>query len=159
MQEGNEKTMSDTNINEVFTRRKAGIGCPMCPDDHDEDVVAMLPSGKVHLQNDVDYRGYCILIFHRHAVELHELTEVERAQWIEDVARIGKAVSEVCAPSKLNLSMLGNLVPHLHCHVMPRYPEDPDWGHPPQFRTPAERNALSPDAYRSLHAALKERLA
>jgi diadenosine tetraphosphate (Ap4A) HIT family hydrolase len=130
----------------------------MCPDSHDSDVVAELSSGRVHLQDDADYRGYCILIFRRHVVELHELTLAERAQWIEDIARIGRAVSELCQPAKLNVAMLGNLVPHLHCHIMPRYPDDPEWGHPPAFRSPSDRRALSPDAYARLREALRRAL-
>jgi diadenosine tetraphosphate (Ap4A) HIT family hydrolase len=113
----------------------------------------------VHLQNDADYRGYCILIFRRHVVELHELTAEERARWIEDMARIGSAISQVCAPDKLNVAMLGNLVPHLHCHFMPRYMNDPDWGHPPVFRTPAERSLLTTEAFEALRNALADALA
>src|SRR5262249_48281655 len=133
-------------------------GCPMCPDGDGADVVAELPSGRVHLQNDADYRGYCILVFRRHVVELHELTETERAQWIEDIARIGRAIAETCWPAKLNVAMLGTLVPHLHCHVIPRYPTDPEWGHPPAFRPPAERRALAPDEYTQLQGAFRKLL-
>jgi diadenosine tetraphosphate (Ap4A) HIT family hydrolase len=149
---------SDSSVNETFVQRKAGVGCPMCPDSAGSDVVAELDSGRVHLQNDADYRGYCILIFRRHAVELHELTAAERTQWIEDIARIGRALSELCQPAKLNIAMLGNLVPHLHCHIMPRYPEDPEWGHPPVFRTPSDRRALSSDEYARLRDALQRAL-
>src|SRR5579871_2382993 len=150
--------MSDTNLNAIFSQRKAGVGCPMCPDANAADVVIELPSGKAHLQNDADYRGYCILIFRRHEVEIHDLSDSERAQWITDIARLGKAISAVCGPAKLNVSMLGNMVPHLHCHIMPRYPEDPEWGHPPAFRTPNERKPLSSEAYAQLKAALRELL-
>jgi diadenosine tetraphosphate (Ap4A) HIT family hydrolase len=86
---------------------------------------------------------------------LHALTEEERREWIEDIARIGKAVTELCRPAKLNVSMLGNLVPHLHCHIMPRYPDDPDWGHPPHYRRPAERRALSAEEYEELRQSLR----
>lgn len=147
-----------TSINEDFKNRKAGIGCPMCPDAAEDDVVAELPSGKVHLQNDADYRGYCILICRRHAVEIHDLTEAERKDWVEDTARIGKAISNVCGAAKLNLSLLGNMVPHLHCHFMPRYPDDPEWGHPPAFRAVSERRLLSAEEYADLKARLSEAL-
>src|SRR5207248_1225938 len=110
----------------------------------EDDLVIELASGRLHLQNDADYRGYCILTFRRHAVELHDLSEEERKQWIEDIARIGKSLTELCCPAKLNLSMLGNMVPHLHCHIMPRYLDEADWGHPPQYRRPAERRPLEP---------------
>ena len=131
----------------TFEQRKAGVNCPMCPDTQRDNVVAELPSGFVHLQNDADYRGYCILIFRRHAVELYDLTIEEQRQWVEDIARIGQAIETVCSPGKLNVSMLGNMVPHLHCHLMPRYPADPEWGGPPAFRSPEERNLLSTEAY------------
>jgi diadenosine tetraphosphate (Ap4A) HIT family hydrolase len=149
---------SEANINAKFERRRSGVECPMCPDSDGADVVAELPSGRVHLQNDADYRGYCILIFHRHAVELHDLSEEERRSWIEDVSRIGKAVMEQCGPAKLNVTMLGNMVPHLHCHVMPRYPDDPDWGRPPAYRRPADRRALPAEEYGLLKAALADAL-
>lgn len=150
--------MSDTDLTLLFQRRKQGIACPMCPDDAASDVVAELPSGSVHLQNDADYKGYCILVFRRHAVEVHELTPQERLDWIDDIARIGRAITDVCAPDKLNLSMLGNLCPHLHCHVMPRYVGDPEWVGAPAFRTTEQRASLSPEAFTSLRNALKTAL-
>ena len=148
----------DDNINAKFERRKSGVECPMCPDSSGADVVAELASGRVHLQNDADYRGYCILIFRRHAVEVHELTEQERKDWIEDISRIGAALQAACGPAKLNVTMLGNMVPHLHCHIMPRYPNDPDWGHPPAYRRPADRRQLPEEDYDALKTALAEAL-
>jgi diadenosine tetraphosphate (Ap4A) HIT family hydrolase len=130
----------------------------MCPDSGEADVVTDLPSGRVHLQDDAEYRGYCILVFRRHAVELHDLTEEERLHWIEDVSAIGRAVSACCGPAKLNVTMLGNMVPHLHCHIMPRYPDDPDWGRPPVYRRPADRRPLPAGEYQALKESLAEAL-
>lgn len=144
-----------SELNQKFELRKSGKECPMCPDDQVSDLLIELASGKVHLQNDADYRGYCILICRRHVVELHELTETERREWIEDVARIGRAISDVCAPAKLNVTMLGNMVPHLHCHIIPRYPDDPEWGHPPAYRRPVDRHSLSVKDYENLRIALQ----
>ena len=144
--------------NEKFELRHSGAECPMCPDSSESDVIATLPSGKVHLQNDADYLGYCILIFKRHAVELCDLTQDERTQFMEDLSKISGVVLTHCKPAKLNTSMLGNMVPHLHCHVMPRYPENSDWGHPPSYRRPTERKLLSEAEYLALFNALKEKL-
>ena len=134
------------------------MGCPMCPDASDADVVAELASGNVHLKYDADYRGYCVLVFHRHAIELYDLTPHERNQWCEDSARIGKAIASVCHPAKLNVSMLGNVVPHLHCHFMPRYPTDPEWGKPPSFMEGAHRQ-LTSEEYSRLKNQLQTALA
>ncbi len=150
--------MPDTDQTALFRRRKSGIDCPMCPDMHTDSTVAELTSGKVHLQNDADYRGYCILIFRRHAVELGDLSAEERRQWIEDIAKIGTAITSICSPAKLNLSMLGNLCPHLHCHIMPRYVGDPEWVGAPAFRTPEQRTPLTEQEFTELQAALKTAL-
>jgi len=147
--------MSDSDLTALFLRRKAGTDCPMCPDANDHDVVAVLRSGKVHLQNDADYRGYCILVCRRHAIELHELTPEERRDWIEDIARVGAAITQVCAPAKLNVSMLGNLCPHLHCHLMPRTVGDPEWAGPPAWRSAEQRTILPPQEFDALFQALK----
>lgn len=142
----------------TFERRKAGQECPMCPDTHSGDVVAELPSGYVHLQPHVNYRGYCVLVCRRHVVELFELTQAERQQWVEDIAQIGRAITAVCRPAKLNVAMLGNMVPHLHCHIIPRYPEDPEWGSPPDFRAPQESFRLSEADFLELRTQLRAQL-
>ena len=163
--------MSDTPVSrkaaqEIFERCKSGSDCPMCQDIErsndnkrrdDTDVIAELPSGRVHLKQDAVYRGYCILIFHRHAVELADLTSEERRLWVEDLARIGEAITSCCQPAKLNLSMLGNLVPHLHCHLMPRYLDDPAWGAPPSFVSDSHPQ-LSANDYVHLYQNLKNLL-
>lgn len=128
----------------------------MCHDQKEADVIAHLPSGKVHLQNDADYPGYAILIFHRHAVELFDLTPEEKHHWIEDIALVGKAIWEVCQPEKLNVSMLGNMSPHLHCHIIPRSPRDPDWGKPPVYSGKPNARLLSPEEYNELKRRLTE---
>lgn len=114
-------------------------------------MVAELPSGRIHLQNDADSPGYCILVFKRHAVELFDLSETERAQFMEDIARVGSVVEEVCRPNKINVAMLGNACPHLHCHIKPRTFDDPQWGRAPIFTPPS--SPLPPDEY----ARLQER--
>ncbi|MFL5929545.1 MAG: HIT domain-containing protein [Gaiellaceae bacterium] len=49
-------------------------------------------------------------------------------------------------PAKLNLQILGNAVPHLHTHVVPRYLDDPEPERPPAFAS-AETEELAPDRY------------
>lgn len=147
-----------SEANDLFYRRRSGQDCPMCADSKEDDVVVHLNSGKVHLQNDADYPGYVILIFNRHAVELFELTEAERQHWVEDIARVGKAIWETCNPDKLNVSMLGNMSPHLHCHIIPRYPQDPEWGKPPAYSGKPNPNLFSAAEFDDLKNRLKERI-
>jgi diadenosine tetraphosphate (Ap4A) HIT family hydrolase len=75
-------------------------------------------------------RGYACLVFKRHVVELHDLSEDEGAAFMRDVRRVSAAVQEVTGAVKLNYEVHGNTIPHLHMHFYPRYPDDPFEGGP-----------------------------
>ena len=62
----------------------------------------------------------------RHAVELYELTQAERAAHIEDVNQVARALARVYEPVKMNYELLGNQVPHIHWHLVPRLAGDPE---------------------------------
>ena len=47
--------------------------------------------------------------------------------------RVGRAIETLYKPIKMNFEMLGNSLPHLHTHVVPRYLDDGEPGHPPRF--------------------------
>jgi diadenosine tetraphosphate (Ap4A) HIT family hydrolase len=68
---------------------------------------------------------------------------------MEDVSRIAEALFRALNPIKMNYDLLGNLVPHIHWHVIPRFREDgmypkPTWAGQPAPITLAatERDAL-----------------
>ena len=69
-------------------------------------------------------------------VEPTELTEAEAEVYGREVLRVGRALEAVLAPVKLNYDLLGNTVPHLHTHVVPRYADDPRPGWPFPFPDP-----------------------
>lgn len=80
---------------------------------------------KAYLHDDQFFPGWTVLVFHRHATELFQLTPSERGQLIEGVSRVASALSETYQAKKLNYELLGNQLPHIHWHVIPRRPEDP----------------------------------
>ncbi len=114
-----------------WDERKAGAGCPLCaslgPDDNDFSLaVAELDWIEVRLERRSRLPGYCIAVWrHRHVAEPHELAPEEAAGYWREVTRLSKALEEEFRPMKLNLLTLGNAVPHLHTHVVPRYLDDP----------------------------------
>ena len=75
-------------------------------------------------------RGYACLVFRRHAVELHDLTEAEGTSFMRDIRRLSAALQDVTGAVKLNYEVHGNSIPHLHMHFLPRYPADPFEGGP-----------------------------
>jgi diadenosine tetraphosphate (Ap4A) HIT family hydrolase len=140
-----------------WERRTRGDGCPLCGPP-ERLVVAELPSGRVELMNDADFRGYCVLVHRRHAAELHHLTPEERGRFFEDVARVERALADLFAPPKFNIEMLGNMVPHLHCHIVPRYPDDGWWGQPLWLRPAEAKREYTPDEYRAVANRIQQAL-
>jgi diadenosine tetraphosphate (Ap4A) HIT family hydrolase len=66
-----------------------------------------------------------MLLCKKHLREPYELPHDEQHLFFEDMMRVGRALESVFAPVKMNFEMLGNSVPHLHCHIKPRYYGDP----------------------------------
>ena len=62
-----------------------------------------------------------------------ELSEAEAAVYWHEVLLVGRALEEALEPVKLNYDILGNSLPHLHTHVVPRYADDPRPGWPFPF--------------------------
>lgn len=146
----------------TWSAKVRGDDCALCTGLRTDDagrIVAELASGRVLLQDDADFRGYCILVFRRHACELFELSYAERSALIEDVNRVAQAVQRVVQPAKLNYAMLGNMAPHLHVHVIPRFPGDGWWGQSIWARPDAARRTLPTEELAALGAALRATLA
>ena len=58
---------------------------------------------------------------HIAAREPHELAPEERGDFFTDLLRAGEALERAYAADKINYQILGNLVPHLHAHIQPRF--------------------------------------
>lgn len=96
---------------------------------------------RVVLVDDADYPGFCRVILKRHVAEMTDLAAVERERLMQVVFATEAAVREVIQPDKVNLASLGNVVPHLHWHVIPRFRGDrhfpnPIWGQAQRATTP-----------------------
>jgi diadenosine tetraphosphate (Ap4A) HIT family hydrolase len=72
----------------------------------------------------------------RHVVEPTELSDEEAAVYGREVLTVGRALETAFSAVKLNYNVLGNWVPHLHTHIVPRYADDPRPGWPFPFPEP-----------------------
>src|SRR3954447_20839632 len=130
------------------------------PDETDYGI--RIRAGEVsdaYLQRRKVQRGYTIVIWRgRHVVEPTELSEAEAAAYWRDLLAVGAALERVLEPVKLNYETLGNSLPHLHTHVMPRYADDPRPGWPFPYPDgdpgPQDESRLRADA-EALRAALQ----
>lgn len=95
--------------------------------------VSRLPLCRVLLMNDRRY-PWLILVPEREAKrEICELAPGDRAQLIEEIARVHEVLLRLFQPDKLNVGALGNVVSQLHVHVIARFRSDfagagPVWG-------------------------------
>jgi len=80
---------------------------------------------KVFLHDDQFFSGWTVVVFKRHATELFHLAPTERIQLIEEVNLVAKTLAEVFEAKKINYELLGNQLPHIHWHVIPRLTSDP----------------------------------
>ncbi len=109
--------------------------CPLCaprPDDSPHWLkVARLEVSTLYLDRNQTYRGHCQLVFDPGHVEgLEQLEPAACAAMSRDLARAARAIAGTVRPDRMNYCSLGNVVPHLHWHLVPRYRTDPRWGSP-----------------------------
>ncbi|WP_038496859.1 HIT family protein [Janthinobacterium agaricidamnosum] len=116
----------------------------------------------VVLVDDAAYPGFCRVVWNKHVKEMTDLTAGERNYVMDVVWQVELAQRDIMLPEKINLASFGNMTPHVHWHVIPRYRDDahfpyPSWA-PVQRATPpdvlAARRALVPQ----LRAAIRQRL-
>jgi diadenosine tetraphosphate (Ap4A) HIT family hydrolase len=77
-----------------------------------------------------DHPGLCRVVWDRHVAEMAQLKPVERERIMKVVFATEQALISVLRPDKINLASFGNLVPHLHWHVIPRFTDDPHFPNP-----------------------------
>ena len=97
--------------------------CPLCS-PLSETVLWRNDTFRVILVDDASYAGYCRVVLNRHVREMTDLTPVERSYIMHAVFTVEQVLRDLMQPDKINLASLGNQVPHLHWHVIPRFTDD-----------------------------------
>jgi diadenosine tetraphosphate (Ap4A) HIT family hydrolase len=80
----------------------------------------------VGLYSDHRYPGRCLVVFDKHKEHLEDLSDFELSYFMRCVTKVGQAVKEIVGAKRMNYSVLGNAVPHVHAHVIPRFETDPN---------------------------------
>jgi diadenosine tetraphosphate (Ap4A) HIT family hydrolase len=101
--------------------------CPACAGQWPDAELRIADCGSTiaYLHDDQFFEGWTVLVLKRHATELWELEPDERARLIEEVSRVAEAVGRAFGAAKLNYELLGNVLPHIHWHLIPRRADDP----------------------------------
>jgi diadenosine tetraphosphate (Ap4A) HIT family hydrolase len=139
-------------------------GCALC-DGAGGRVVFEAPAFRViHAQED-GFPAFYRVVWRDHVAEFSDLGAEARTLSMEAVATVEQSLREHLAPTKINLAALGNMVPHLHWHVIARFEWDshfpaPVWALAQRDRDAGREAALAaklPAAEAAMIAALRER--
>ncbi len=117
---------------------------------------------RVVLVDDPDYPGLCRVILNRHVREMTDLSPPQIARLMGAVFAVEDAQRAVLSPLKVNLASFGNLVPHVHWHVIPRWADDPHFPQPiwgtrqrePEPASLAQRRARLPQLLDEIRSRL-----
>ena len=96
---------------------------------------------RIVLINDQNYRGYCRVDLITHVKEMVDLDEETRNEFMGVIFQMEKYIKEYLQPDKINLASLGNITPHLHWHIIPRYLSDNHF--PDSIWSEKKRNAIN----------------
>ncbi|MBT9494080.1 MAG: HIT family protein [Paucibacter sp.] len=110
----------------------ASNACPLCLEAGGL-VVAQTPLWRVVRVVDANFPAFYRLIWQAHVAEFSQLSEAEAQACMAAVTAIERVLLSALSPTKINLATLGNVVPHLHWHVIARFDWDshfpnPIWG-------------------------------
>ena len=124
--------------------------CIMCSRWQDEADLRIIELEHcfVQLNRDQYFPGYTFVFTREHVTELFHLDRQIRQGVVEEVNQVAAALAQVYQPAKMNYELLGNMVPHMHWHLVPRFTDDPLWPRP-IWSDPHPERPLSLEEYRN----------
>jgi diadenosine tetraphosphate (Ap4A) HIT family hydrolase len=109
---------------EDWDSRKRGDSCPFCADLSERSFY----SGRISealLERNAIAKGHAAVVFRgRHVASFTDLAAGDLEDYWKDVQSVARMLERVFRPCHMNYMLLGNIVPHLHVHVVPRYLDD-----------------------------------
>lgn len=96
--------------------------CPLCATDGGT-LVWRGDKLRVIRAVEAGFPAFYRVVWNDHAAEFSDLSATDRIVCMDAVALVERVLREQLAPTKINLAALGNMVAHLHWHVIARY----DW--------------------------------
>ncbi len=134
--------------------------CELCHQDGGT-VLHRTADWRIVRVDDPNYPGFCRVILNRHVREMSDLPAAEQMALMSVVLAVESAVRRLFQPEKINLASFGNMVPHVHWHIIPRWQDDrhfpePIWGAVHRADAPQQRVVVSDAALAdAIVAALK----
>lgn len=119
--------------------------------------ICELDKSVVGLNPNQLFRGYTFVTCKKHVAELYHLPLDERLKFCGEMIEVAATLDKVFHPDKMNYELLGNISPHLHWHLIPRYKNDPLWGQPIWTQSLSEKR-LTEKEYHELIEKIRKNL-
>ena len=100
------------------------MDCPICTAQNEEILLQTPKLRVIAVHNEANAPAFCRVIWQQHIAEMTDLRPAERAELMDMVYKVEAAMRQVLQPEKINLASLGNVVPHVHWHVIARFKDD-----------------------------------
>lgn len=120
--------------------------CPLCEADGGL-LVVRLDNCRVIRAMEPGFPAFYRVVLNAHVAEWSDLSETEQVTLMRVVNTVERTVRQLLHPTKINLAALGNVVPHLHWHVIARFDWDshfpaPIWGQAQRVLEPGQLSVL-----------------
>jgi diadenosine tetraphosphate (Ap4A) HIT family hydrolase len=127
--------------------------CQYCTKDRrlTEIMIEIFPLqvSTLYLFREQTHRGRCVVALNEHQTELFRLDDETLCAFSRDTARAASAVQRAFNPDKINYAVYGDLVPHLHYHIVPKYRDGACWGKPFELNPP-DKTLLGDEGYQAV---------
>ena len=144
----------------LFVTHPPPPNCPLCADAGGV-LIASSPLWRVIRAEDTAFPAFYRVVWNEHVAEFSALPAAQRSVCMDVVCAVEQVLINALQPTKINLAALGNVVPHLHWHVIARFEADshfpqPIWGAPQ--REQADPSSLLKISLTELDARMKATL-
>jgi diadenosine tetraphosphate (Ap4A) HIT family hydrolase len=147
-------------MTDTHNKKEKDLSCVFCSvaqDKNQATFIAEMPHSVAVLNFDqTNYPGRCLVILKNHQTDMLALPKNLRETFNDEAMKVAQAVQKVFGPERINYCNLGNEVPHLHWHIIPRYKGGPNEGRPPWPASPWKK--LEDGEYREIAAKLRQAL-
>lgn len=122
-------------------------GCPLCDADGGH-LVVRLPVCRVIRADEPGFPALYRVVLNDHVAEWSDVSDADQADVMRVVNTVERVLRELLHPTKINLAALGNVVPHVHWHVIARFDWDshfpaPIWAQPQRAVEPGQLSVLA----------------
>ena len=119
--------------------------------------VCKLSVSTLYLLREQSHPGRCIVTYDEHVGDITDLSDEQRDAFFADTVRASRAIKSVFNPDKVNYGAYGDLMRHLHFHLVPKYRDGFEWGD--VFAMNPKKIFLSDAEYADMIASLRKAIA